>query len=257
MEFNPLPDIVSKSGLTYEVAQDGTVRTVTKNGTTKVLKSKGNRISISGKLRNISDVIEDAGWLSITEALKTNIHEELFESIRKGYQYEILISNYGRLKYIFRDGCVVIKTAEEMFNEHQKHLDGYPRITANGRHVKINDMVFATFVGEIPDGFEICNVDGVKTNARLSNLRLVENKKSRENSDMSVASFVDKKLEKIHLNIEAAANHVINGYSNATVDELESSLQCMMVDDMPSKIYGRTWILVTYGNQDKIITLTL
>ena len=245
MEFNPLPDIVTKTGITYEVARDGTVRSVTKNGTTKVLKPQGNRLSIAGKMRNMSDIIKDAGWPSIIEALKTNIHEELFKSIRQGYQYEMLISTYGRLKYIFRDGCVVIKNAEEMFNEHQKHLDGYPRITANGRHVKINDMVVTTFVGEIQDGFEVCNIDSVKVNARIGNLRLVEKtNQPLENCDMSVASFVDKKLEKIHLNKEAAVNHVINEYSNATVEELESSLQCMVVEDMPSEIYGRTWFPV-------------
>lgn len=244
MEFNPLPDIMTKTGITYEVARDGTTRSISKNGTTKVLKPQGNRLSIAGKMRNMSDIIKDAGWLAVGEATESNIREELFESIRKGYQYEILISNYGRVKYIFRDGCVVIKTAEEMFNEHQKHVDGYPRITANGRHVKINDMVFATFVGEIPDGFEICNIDGVKTNARLGNLRLTENKKSRENSDMFTASFVDKKLEKLHVSNEASVEHVINEYSNATIEELETSLQCMVDEDIPSDIYGRTWFPV-------------
>jgi hypothetical protein len=245
MKFNPLPDIMTKTGITYEVARDGTTRSISKNGTTKVLKPQGNRLSIAGKMRNMSDIIKDAGWLAVDETTESNIHEELFESIRKGYQYEILISNYGRLKYIFRDGCVVIKSAEEMFNEHQKHVDGYPRITANGRHVKINDMVFAMFVGEIPDGFEICNIDGVKTNARLGNLHLVENTKSRENVDMFIASFVDKKLEKIYISKEAAVEHVINEYSNATIEELETSLQCMVDEDIPSDIYGRTWILVS------------
>lgn len=244
MEFNPLPDIMTKTGITYEVARDGTTRSISKNGTTKVLKPQGNRLSIAGKMRNMSDIIKDAGWLAVVETTESNIHEELFESIRKGYQYEILISNYGRMKYIFRDGCVVIKTAEEMFNEHQKHADGYPRITANGRRVKINDMVFATFVGEIPDGFDICNIDGVKTNARIGNLRLTENKKSRENSDMFTASFVDKKLEKLHVSNEASVEHVINEYSNATIEELETSLQCMVDEDMPSNIYGRTWFPV-------------
>jgi len=244
MEFNPLPDIVTKTGITYEVARDGTARSVSKNGTTKILKPQGNRLSIAGKMRNVSDIIKDAGWLAVDETTESNIHDELFESIRRGYQYEILISNYGRLKYIFRDGCAIIKTAEEMFNEHQKHLDGYPRITANGRHVKINDMVFATFVGEIPDDFEICNIDGVKTNARLGNLRLVENKKSRENSDMFIASFVDKKLEKLHISNEASVEHVKNEYSNATIEELETSLQCMVGEDIPSDIYGRTWFPV-------------
>ena len=64
MEFKQLPGIVTKTGLRYEVAQDGTVRSVTKEGVTKILKPQGKRVSISGKPRNVCDLVEDAGWLT-------------------------------------------------------------------------------------------------------------------------------------------------------------------------------------------------
>ena len=47
MEFRPLPGVVTKTGITYEVAQDGTVRSITKSGVTKILKPQGKRINIS------------------------------------------------------------------------------------------------------------------------------------------------------------------------------------------------------------------
>ena len=82
MDFLPL-DIVTKSGLKYEVSKDGIVRSVTKNGVIKILKSQGNRVNISGKTMSVSDLIGDAGWLSITEPPNTN--EEIFESIRRKF----------------------------------------------------------------------------------------------------------------------------------------------------------------------------
>jgi hypothetical protein len=241
MEFRQLADIVTKTGVTYEVARDGTTRSVAKSGATKILKPQGKRISIAGKMINISDLIKDAGWLSTIETSNpSNTNGEIFESIRTSGQYELFISTSGRLKHIFWNGHVVTKNAEEMFNEHKKHISDEIRIVVNGRHVKLNDVVVKIFIGEIPDGFWVCNTDGVKTNARLGNLRLVG-----ENEHVYVASFVDKKLEKMHHSKEAAVEHVINiGHSNATIEELENVLRNMADSNVPAVVYGRTWIPV-------------
>jgi hypothetical protein len=244
MEFRQLADIVTKTGVTYEVAQDGTTRSVAKSGATKILKPQGKRISIAGKMIKISDLIKDAGWLSTIETSdpsNPNTDGEIFESIRTSGQYELFISTLGRLKHIFWNGYVVTKTAEEMCNEHKKHIsDECPRIVVNGRHVKLNDVVVKIFIGEIPNGFCVCNTDGIKTNARLGNLRLVG-----DNEHVYVASFVDKKLEKMHHSKEAAVEHVINiGYSNAMIEELENVLRNMADSNVPAMVYGRTWIPV-------------
>ena len=60
---------------------------------------------------------------------------------------------------------------------------------------------------------------------------------------MSVASFIGKTFEQTYNNKNSAIYHVMNnGYSNATIEELETMLQRMADDDMPAEIYGRTWI---------------
>jgi hypothetical protein len=245
MQFRPLPDVVSKTGLTYEVAQDGTVRSVAKSGTTKILKPQGKRISICGKPRNVCDLIEDAGWLPETD----DIPVELFEIIREGYQYNLFVSNHGRLKYEFRDGGVVVKTAEAIFTEHTKRRsDTCPHVMSNGKHVNVHDIIVELFIGKVPDGILVDHRDDIKMNARLGNLRLLKPselhlRRHLKHHAMSVASFIDKKHETTHRSKKLAIEHVINnGYSNASLEELETSLQRMADEDTPAVLYGRTWI---------------
>ena len=253
MEFRPLPDVVTKTELTYEVAQDGTVRSVTKSGTTRILKPQGKRVSISGKPRNVCDLIEDAGWLltSIEQSPSKDDDNpgELFENVRYGYQYNLYVSNRGRLKYEFRDAGVIIKSAETIFAEHTKRRsDTYPHIMTNGKHVNVHDVIVELFIGKVPEGFVIDHKDDVKVNARLGNLQLftqneINVKHHLKNRPMSVASFIGKTFEQTYNNKNSAIYHVMNnGYSNATIEELETMLQRMADDDMPAEIYGRTWI---------------
>lgn len=259
MEFKTLPGIVTKTGITYEVARDGTVRSVSKSGVTKVLKPQGKRISISGKPRNVCDLVEDAGWLltPVEELSSENDDKpgELFEIIRKGYQYNLYVSNRGRLKYEFRDAGVIVKTAEAIFAENTKRRsDIYPHIMTNGKHVNVHDVIVELFIGAVPEDVVVDHKDDVKVNARLGNLQLltpmeIRCKRHLKHHAMSVASFIDKKYEKTHRSKKMAIDHVIhNGYSNASLEELETSLQCMADEDMPAEIYGRTWILAHFEN---------
>ena len=253
MEFRPLPGVVTKTGITYEVAQDGTVRSITKSGVTKILKPQGKRINISGKPRNMCDLVEDAGWTSAPaeEPLSENDDKpgEIFENIRKGYQYNLYVSNYGRLKYEFRDAGVIVKTAEAIFAENTKRRsDTYPHIMTNGKHVNVHDIVVELFIGEIPVGVVVDHKDDVKVNARLGNLQLLSpreicHKCHLKNHQTSVVSFINKKREKTHRNKKLAIEHMINnGYSNASLEELETSLQRMADEDIPAVLYDRTWI---------------
>ena len=247
MEFRPLPDIVSKTGLTYEVAQDGTVRSITKGGVAKILKPQGKRINIAGQPRNVCDLVAAAGWL-IAQGNDAN-SGEIFENIRPGYQHNLYVSNRGRIKYEFRDAGAIIKTAETIFAEHTKRRsDSYPHVMINGNHVNVHDVIVDLFIGKVPEGVVVDHEDGVKVNARLGNLRLlVQNetnaKYNIKKTPTSVASFVDKKYEKVHDSKKSAIEHVTNnGYSNATIEELETSLQRMADYDTPAVLYGRTWI---------------
>jgi len=243
MDFLPL-DIVTKSGLKYEVSKDGIVRSVTKNGVIKILKSQGNRVNISGKTMSVSDLIRDAGWLSITETPNTN--EEIFESIRKGYQYEIFVGNFGTIKHIFRNGREITKNVEALCND-QKNLD-HPQVIICDRRVHFHHAIAEAFVGEIPHGNEIQHIDMDKNNARLGNLRLLTDMKRS-----GVASFVNRKHEKNFASKKSAILHVTkNGYSNASVEELEASLQRMTDYNIPAILYGRTWIVTISQHTNSI-----
>ena len=180
---------------------------------------------------------------------------ELFESVRPGYQYNLYVSNHGRLKYEFRDAGMIVKSAETIFTEHTKRRsDTYPQVLTNGKHVNVHDLVVELFIGEIPEHAMVDHKDDVKVNARLGNLQLLSPMEIRyklhlKNQSMSVASFIEKKYEKTHNSKQMAIDHVINnGYSNAPLEELETSLQCMADEDMPAVLYGRTWIPAHFEN---------
>lgn len=180
---------------------------------------------------------------------------ELFESVRPGYQYNLYVSNHGRLKYEFRDAGVIVKSAETIFTEHTKRRsDTYPHVLTNGKHVNVHDLVVELFIGEIPEHAVVDHKDDVKVNARLGNLQLLSPMEIRyklhlKNQSMSVASFIEKKYERTHNSKQMAIDHVINnGYSNASLEELETSLQRMADEDTPAVLYGRTWIPAHFEN---------
>ncbi len=240
MEFRPLPGIVTKTGVTYEISRDGVVRSVTKGGVVKILKTKGGRIILGGITRDISSLLQ----LFDSPPVSSGTREEIFESIRNGCQYDLLISTWGRLKHAFYSGLVVIKSPEDMCAEQKTRvLDAcLPYVIFRGLRVKLHSVVVTVFIGDFPTDFEACPVDGNISNARLGNLHLVDKK----NRGAVVASFVDKNLESLHLDIESAIAHVINnGFSDATIKGLETSLHHMTSLDAPAEIYGRRWIPVS------------
>ena len=59
---------------------------------------------------------------------------------------------------------------------------------------------------------------------------------------MSVASWIDKKYEKSHKSRIAAIEYVkVNGYPEATLEELELVIDNMKTYNIPAFLYGRTW----------------
>ena len=229
MEFRRI-DITTKSGITYEVSEDGTVRSITKNGVIKTLKTKNDTITINGSLLNVLDLVKEA----FDDPPEST--EELFESIRKGHQFEVFVGNRGTLKHVFRNGRTILKNAEELHNE-QNHLE-HPQIVIYGRLVNFHKAIIEAFIGELPPEIEVDHVNKNKYDNRIGNLTLV--------SDVNgIASFVDKKYEKTFANVKMAIKHVKkNGYPDATTLECQNALHQTKKYNVPVVIYSRTWFPV-------------
>lgn len=229
MEFRRI-DITTKSGITHEINKDGGIRSITKNGVVKTLKTKNDTITIDGNVLNIIDLVKEA----FDDPPEST--EELFESIRKGHQFEVLVGNRGTLKHVFRNGRTILKNAEELHGE-QNHLE-HPQVVIYGRIVNFHKAIVEAFIGELPPNIDVDHVNKNKYENHLGNLTLV--------ADVNgIASFVDKKYEKTFANVKMAVKHAKkNGYPDATTLELEKALHRTKKYDVPVEKYGRTWFPV-------------
>lgn len=52
--------------------------------------------------------------------------------------------------------------------------DGYLNYTINNKKVRVNRLVWKTFVGPIPEGYDIHHKNHIKTDNRLENLELIK-----------------------------------------------------------------------------------
>lgn len=59
--------------------------------------------------------------------------------------------------------------------------DGYNTIHAKLKYVSVHRMVWETFVGKIPDGYEIDHINTIRDDNRLENLRCVTPKENSNN----------------------------------------------------------------------------
>ena len=57
----------------------------------------------------------------------------------------------------------------------------YPTVTTKLGHCYIHRIVYETFVGEIPPGYQIDHINTIKTDYRIENLRLVTPKENMAN----------------------------------------------------------------------------
>lgn len=79
MEFKKIPDCISSKGYTYEISQDFIVRSISKKGVSKILKSEHPQININNKLvgfhrailRTIIDIPNDI-VIDHIDDIKTN-----------------------------------------------------------------------------------------------------------------------------------------------------------------------------------------
>ena len=58
---------------------------------------------------------------------------------------------------------------------------GYVRLKCNGQNVFLHRLVWETFNGPVPEGYEIDHINGIKTDNRLENLRCVTHELNMNN----------------------------------------------------------------------------
>ena len=104
-----------------------------------------------------------------------------------GYEGEYAASTLGRILSLER---IVVRSNLRLCSVKQKilKLNGRLRkgtyLTAqlNGESKRVHRLVWITFVGQIPDGYEINHKDGVKSNNNLTNLELATHKENMEHA---------------------------------------------------------------------------
>lgn len=89
-------------------------------------------------------------------------------------------------RYVSKDGLVYrLKDGVLQLCKHHHNNVGYVLCTVQGdkRHVLAHRIVYETFHGEIPEGYEIDHINSVRDDNRLCNLQLLthtENLKKRK-----------------------------------------------------------------------------
>jgi hypothetical protein len=78
------------------------------------------------------------------------------------------------------------KPANELAIAHASNVpvnakDGYIYVRRDHRKVRLHVWIWENLVGEIPEGMEIDHINGIKTDCRLSNLRMVTHEVNSRN----------------------------------------------------------------------------
>lgn len=93
--------------------------------------------------------------------------------------------------YVSDDGHVYNKKMKEY--KLQPYKSGYLRLRKHlaGKQIDklVHRVVYETFVGEIPNGFEIDHINRINTDNRLCNLRCVDRFENIRNRDDVVTDF--------------------------------------------------------------------
>lgn len=84
-----------------------------------------------------------------------------------------MYKRHPTLKYYISDRGIIMKTRGCGQKKTTISIAGYEQITCNGKCYFVHRLVYETFHGSIPRGFQINHINGVKTDNRLDNLELV------------------------------------------------------------------------------------
>lgn len=74
---------------------------------------------------------------------------------------------------------------------------------ANGKRkfMRVHQIVWATFNGPVPEGFEIDHIDGDKGNNSIGNLRLVSHKSNMKLARERIGNWSKRKLQNHHVKL--------------------------------------------------------
>lgn len=99
-----------------------------------------------------------------------NINFEEWRTV-KGFEGCYEVSNLGRIYSYPRPYC------KGGYSYGNKVGKGYFQCTLSNRgkrlQIKVHNLVYKTFVGEIPEGYEIHHINRIRTDNRLENLQLL------------------------------------------------------------------------------------
>ena len=120
------------------------------------------------------------------------LNKKLRESEWQRIKIELLSNGYKEIKKNGKLTTYYINTSGEIRNKWgreigkgQKTLDGYCHVTLSLKDEKwcpyIHQLVWLTFVGEIPKGYEIDHINTNRSDNRLENLRCVDKPTNRKN----------------------------------------------------------------------------
>lgn len=148
---------------------------------------------------------------------------EIWKNI-KGYENLYEASNWGRIRSMRFGKIRILKPV--------KRKDGYLQVglykDGNGKWFKIHRLVWETFNGEIPEGYEVNHINEITTDNRLSNLNLLthsqnvnfgtRNQRIKEKRSQAVLQLTYPGLEFIR---EWFSTHEAgrNGFNQSAVSE--------------------------------------
>ena len=183
---------------------------------------------------------------------------EVFKFVATNNNYERLVSTYGRLKYVFKNGYAKIITSEDKLTKRSiQERDRYPVIKIDGFDKSVHRLVVEIFFGSLDETITIDgrihnlvvdHIDDNKHNAQLGNLQILtvqENNKKRHLKlyTTSVASAINGKYECSHKTRNNAIDYVQKrGHPEASLEELNAAIHLTAHMNIPAKLYGRTWI---------------
>ncbi|ABT14564.1 hypothetical protein NY2A_B165R [Paramecium bursaria Chlorella virus NY2A] len=166
----PIPDIVSKTGITYEISKENwTIVSVSTKGVRRVLKQNDSEyVKLVGKTYAIYDIAKLVGLGP--KSWPDDVHHRSWEELkatseRYGYRYRTFLD--GRVQKMDQHGNV-------SYQEHTKTPDGYYTVSIVGENVKVHQMMGETrFVSKpenMPSDWTVHHIDNDPSNNHCDNL---------------------------------------------------------------------------------------
>ncbi|AGE54945.1 hypothetical protein FK949_gp045 [Paramecium bursaria Chlorella virus NYs1] len=172
--FVSVPDIISKTGLTYEISKEHwMVVSITKTGVRKVLKPDNGRVKLAGERYMIYDVAKLAGLEPKSWPEDEREYEEL-KITSDGFGYRYRTFKNAQVQKMDQHGVV-------SYQEHTKNTEGYYKVVIAGENVLVHQMMGETrFVPKpdnMPSNWTIHHKNNDKSNNHCDNLEWASPKK--------------------------------------------------------------------------------